>query len=94
MANSVTATNPRHHIIDTADAGLIVSVSTVIKRVRWTGATTAGHQAVIQDASNRVVWESVAPAANYVEVDEVMDLARGGYKVPTLGSGKLYIQTD
>jgi sugar (pentulose or hexulose) kinase len=82
------------HIIDTAGAGLVVTGSVNIRKVRWVGATTAGHTAVITDANDRVIWASVAPAANYVESDTVNHNAEGGYKVPTLGSGKLYIDVD
>lgn len=91
MANSATE-NP--HIIDTAGASLVATGNTRIHNVRWVGATTAGHQAIIQDNAGRVVWESVAPAANYVEKDSINREAIGGYKVPTLGSGKLYIDVE
>jgi len=85
----------RHpHIIDTAGAPLIVAASIYLRRVRWVGATTAGHQAVIQDSNGRVVWESICPGANYVEAEQLHYFAVGGYKVPTLGSGKLYIAID
>ena len=81
-------------IVDTPGAGTILATSRRIVKVRWVGATTAGHTAVIQDSSDsRNVWESIAAGSNYVE-DNVMNIAVAGIKVPTLSSGKLYIHVE
>lgn len=90
MANDLTA-SPL--IIDTASSTMLVEVPIFIKRIRWVGATTAGHQVIIQDVNGRVLWESVAAGANNVESEsqDAVGLWPTGFKVPTLGSGKLYI---
>ena len=80
------------HIIDTAAPGLIYTGNIAIMSIRWVSPTClAGHQAIVQRADGRVMWESVANGDDYVEKDYVKKQANGGYKVPTLTSGKLYI---
>lgn len=78
-------------IIDTASAtALSTTVTGTLSGVRWVGATTAAHAATIQDGQGRVLWSSVANAANYVEAD-APGLSFRGLIVPTLGSGTLYL---
>jgi hypothetical protein len=91
MANDLTK-NP--WLIDTPGATTLTTERLYVKGVRWVGASTAGHQAVIQDRNSRVVWESVASGADHVESDliETPDAGWDGMKVPTLQSGKLYIE--
>lgn len=97
MANVVTA-NPL--IIDTAGAGNILSRELKINEIRWVGATTAGHSAVVRDKADRITWESVADAANYVEESHFFtitgerEFVQEGLRVTALGSGKLYIYID
>ena len=62
-----------------------------VKGVRWVGATTAGHTAIIHDQNSRIVWRSVATGANYVESD-LIENDWDGLIVPTLASGILYIE--
>lgn len=62
-----------------------------VKNIRWVGATTAGHACIIQDADGVVLWESLASGANYVESDLTERVWRKDIKLPTLGSGRLYI---
>lgn len=88
MANSL-ADSPWS--IDTAGGSLLVTGNVRLKRIRWVGATTVGHQAVIQDANNRIVWEEVAPGANFSTSEDGEFFFAGGCKVTTLGSGKLYL---
>lgn len=93
MANNIT-TNPM--VIDTAGAGVIINVSLRIKKLRWVGGTTAGHAAVVKDKEGNIFWESVCPAANYVEeTDFALHKSQrnvlNGLIVSTLGSGKLYL---
>lgn len=91
MANALTYPV---YSIDTASTTPLVDCHTKVrlKGVRWVGATTAGHTATVQDGKARIVWTSVANAANYVEADTpaVQDL--NGLTVPTLGSGTLYLE--
>lgn len=88
MANDLTRTPLK---IDTAGSSMIRSGPVRVRSVRWVGATTAGHQAVIQDSDGRVLWESVAGGANNVEAEDIDRDWPRGFKVPTLGSGTLYI---
>lgn len=90
MANQLTV-NP--WIIDTPGAGTLFAGANKIKSVRWVGATTAAHAAEIQDTAGNVRWSSVAAGANNLEIDEVSEQNYyTGIKVPTLQSGKLYIE--
>jgi hypothetical protein len=90
MANDLTS-NP--WVIDTPGAGVISDLKLYVKGVRWIEATTAGHIAEIQDKNGKTKWRSVASAANYVEADMIENIVKwDGIKVPTLGSGKLYIE--
>lgn len=93
MANNITN---YPYVIDTAGAGTIIGTPLRIIKIRWTGATTAGHQAILQDQNGNLFWESVADAANYVEESDFAKYNSqrnviNGFKVPTLGSGKLEI---
>lgn len=81
------------YIIDTAGATTIISTRVWVTGIRWVGATTAGHQAVIQDANGRVLWEAIAGTTNWDEESFIPMVWRDGFKVSTLTSGKLYIYT-
>jgi hypothetical protein len=78
-------------IVDTPGAGVLSSDVLAIETVRWVGATTAGHVAEITNAADRMVWRSVAAGANHVEAEWLNAMLWTGLKVPTLGSGVLYI---
>ena len=87
--------------IDTAGAGDIeaIGVHIVISKIRWVGATTAGHECKITDAADNIFWDAFASGANYTESDDfslrnTSKRAITGLRVPTLGSGVLYIYTD
>ena len=92
MSNNVTR-NPLY--IDTAGASAVISGRIEITKIRWVSASaSAGHQCVIQDGSGNAVWESVAPADDHIDSDAWTDenpLVIVGLKVPTLGSGAVYI---
>src|SRR6267142_2538687 len=93
LANDFTS-NP--WIVDTPAATILSTDQIRVRGVRWVGATTAGHAAEIQDQAGKVKWSSVASGANYVEADLLNSPPIGfnanGLKVPTLASGKLYIE--
>jgi hypothetical protein len=93
MANDLTK-NPWR--VDTPGASVLAADRIYVKGVRWVGATTAGHEAIIQDKNNRNVWRSLAAGANNVESDLIESIPGywDGMKVPTLGSGELYITYD
>lgn len=78
-------------IIEVASAAILFSSRLYIKSIRWVGGTTAGHTAVIQDQKGNVIWASEASGANYVE-SEIIEQWIDGLIVPTLASGKIYIQ--
>ena len=85
MANNLTD-NP--WMIDST--GVLTTDDVPIKHLRWVGATTAGHAALINDKNGREVWKSVASGANYVE-DSLSENQRffHGLTVATLASGTL-----
>lgn len=81
-------------IVASADAGTTDILTTVVdvSGVRWVGATTNAHTAVIQDSAARVVWASQAATATLGTPSESTVRFRcGGLRVPTLASGTLYI---
>ncbi|MGL5936025.1 MAG: hypothetical protein ACRCZI_10460 [Cetobacterium sp.] len=83
-------------VIDTPGAGDILTTPIRIKKIRWVNATTAGHQAVVQDQNGNIFWETIASGPNYVEESDFStDMSNrvviNGLEVPTLSSGKLYI---
>ena len=96
MANDLTG-NPL--VIDTASATPIMTDDVYLDAIRWVGATTAGHQAVVKDnkTSPDTVYEGLASGANFIDERsfgaEYAGPRRvvGGLAVTTLGSGKLYI---
>jgi len=89
MANAL---NDRLWIVDTVDADVIDDQQMKVKSVRWVGATTAGHQAIIRDpVTNTTLWSGVATGANNSEAEFIESWWRNGFEVPTLSSGILYI---
>lgn len=84
-------------LVDAADAPLACTTDLVrVNGIRWVGATTAGHEAIIKDAAGKVKWRSLASGANNVEADDIYPNLRGqnwaGLTVDTLDSGSLYIE--
>lgn len=61
----------------------------IVRYIRWVGATTAGHKAVITSQGS-TVFESVADGANFIDVHPFFDMYHG-LDVTTLDSGKLYV---
>lgn len=97
MANNLTG-NPL--VIDTANAGaaLIPAGQPIpISAIKYIGATTAGHEAVVQDANGNPWWDDIAFSTNYAsDLESFVDVplsvrTLNGLKVPTLGSGRIYI---
>lgn len=93
MANNFTS-NP--WIIDTPAVTILCRDLLRVKGIRWIGATTAAHQAICTDQNGKVKWEGVATGVNNSEGDDVSAPLQGanwdGLIVPTLGSGRLYIE--
>jgi len=65
------------------------SNSLVVRYMRWVGATTAGHQLVVQSKGVNI-FESVADGANFIDVHPFFDLYQD-LDITTIQSGKLYI---
>jgi arylamine N-acetyltransferase len=82
----------RPFVIDTPDANPLFTQPLRVQAIRWVGATTAGHLAIVQDQTGVEKWRAVAAGSNHVESDYMHDEKLwNGLKVPTLGSGVLYI---
>ncbi len=91
MANTL---NNRVWRIDTVDTGTVDSRHVFVKTVRWVGATTAAHQATIDDpVTGDVLWDSLAAGTNNIEAELMETTWPNGFGVPTLASGILYITT-
>lgn len=93
MANNL-GQNP--YIIDTPGAGIITTNIIRMKKLRWIGGTTAGHQCIVTDQFGNVFWKSIAPAANYVEETDWttynnQSVTLNGLKVTVMGSGELHL---
>lgn len=93
MANSL---NQNPYVIDTAGATILSVVPIRIKKIRWVGGTTLNHTASVQDQNGNIFWESACPGESYVEESDFttydnQSAVMNGLKVPTLGSGKLFI---
>lgn len=92
MANDLTK-NP--WIVDTAGATPLTTDKILVRKIRWTGATTSGHTAVVKDGQARNVFESVATVTGSNTPEDVSFFGEEGnfrgLAVTTLASGKLYI---
>lgn len=98
MANVVTR---KILILDTPGASTILASGQILQvlKLRWVGATAAGHAISITDANDNVMWASVSGGANYVEIDTFTTNRESddqcfrwnGLKLPTMASGTLYI---
>jgi len=88
---AVLTSNPL--IIESADASpnTITTKPLQIQTIRFIGATTAGHQAVVQDQNGKVKWDSKVLANTTDQTHFDPPLFSDGLKVPTLASGTLYI---
>lgn len=88
MANDLTM-NP--WVLDSASGTNIVEGDVLVLKVRWTEATTPGHAVEIQHGNGKPAWRSVAASGNNIEEDPEPFWCRGGIKLATLGSGKVYL---
>ncbi len=89
MANDLTGDPWK---IDTAAGNTTTPAATgqlTVTRVRWVGASTAGHACILKDGQGRVRWHSIASGSNYVEGDS--GFAANGLIVDTIQSGTLYL---
>lgn len=84
-------------VIDTVGSASVAQA--VISKIRWVGATTAGHTATVTDTAGNVFWASQASGANYVESDDYAQRDQSkrtltGIVASALTSGTLYIYTE
>jgi sugar (pentulose or hexulose) kinase len=83
-----TTVNP--WILDTAE--VITAMQLVIDKIRWVGATTAGHQLILHDADGNVVYSAVATGANNTEESEALNAwTINGLTVNQIDSGIVYL---
>ena len=89
MANDLT---DQPWLLDTVSATAVTNDDIRIKHIRWVGATTAGDKATLKDKNARVIWDSTASGANYIE-DSLSENQRffHGLVVTALDHGKLYV---
>lgn len=84
-------------VIDTPGASAITARTFKAYKIRLVGATTAGHTAVIQNASGQTKMKFQANGADYSESESFPDDCRlvfEGLIVPTLGSGEIHIYVE
>jgi hypothetical protein len=80
------------HRIVTPGPGLLYATDVAVLDVRWVSPSAAkGDQVVIEGADGRILWETVADGDVYKERDYIGQIGVGGYRVPALDSGTLYI---
>ena len=88
MANILSG-NP--WILDTV--GTLTSERVRLTGVRWVGATTATHTAVLTDGTGQVIWASEGAGSSYVEADSFSPTRLYcGLRLTALGSGKVYVE--
>lgn len=91
MANVVTG---NVWVIDTGSAALATR-DVIVRGVRWVGATTNAHEAILTNAAGTVVWASKAATAGLgIDTESAQPFAANGLSVTSLGSGKLYVYVD
>ena len=89
------ATNP-WYVDESTSYDLSTSTFIALDRLRWVGATPAGHILQVVDGDSNIIWRSLASGSNYVE-EVVMDedaVPRGrkpGFRVAAMQSGVLYV---
>ena len=92
MANVLTD-NP--WVIDTAGSANLRTAWSDIRRILWVApGSVAGDEANVQDQNSNVIFRRLATGANtsvFEEYEERFGRPVNGLKVPTLGSGILYI---
>jgi hypothetical protein len=89
MANDLTK-NPLK--IDTA-ATILTGKAFRVRSFRWVAKTAqAGNELIVEDTAGRVVFHSVAAAANHMDVYMPGDMIVNGLVVDTIAAGVLYIE--
>ncbi|OHB71859.1 MAG: hypothetical protein A2W23_06320 [Planctomycetes bacterium RBG_16_43_13] len=86
-------------LIDSSDPIILEVPSTTIlfdsrlyiKEIKWVRATTAGHTVVLQNRNGRTLWASEAAGDNFVDIFLYEGWVEG-LSIPTLASGKVYVQ--
>lgn len=82
-------------VLDTASTTAVVDsrMPLFIKSIRWDGATTAGHTAVLKDQLGNIFWQSTAAAGNSEDV-QIYEGYVNGLIMHTLASGKIILQLE
>ncbi|MBX9658850.1 MAG: hypothetical protein K2X00_09805 [Nitrospiraceae bacterium] len=77
-------------VLDTVNAGRIFGKPVYVCEIRWVNAVQAGDAVILTDGNGDPVFESVANIAHdrdRVALHRFVD----DLKLPTLGSGKVYV---
>lgn len=86
MANELR--NNHVWVVDTAHAtNFVTQDNCFVKTIRWAGRVGT---ATIANAQDKVVWEAAAADSAPESYIDGLSLSQG-FKVPTLGGGRLYI---
>jgi len=75
------------NIIEFTAAADAVTGLKLLVSIRWSGATTAGHQCVVSDSAGNVVFRSEANGANFIDGWVFDRKTVDGLVITTLGSG-------
>lgn len=72
--------------------GVLTTMQVSVALIQWSGNGTLGDTLVIEDNSNRIIWQAEAPAANYdMSLSFARPAAINGLNITTLGSGKVIV---
>lgn len=78
-------------ILEVPSTTILFNSRIYVKSIRWVGATTAGHTAVITNKNGRTIWASEVAGANFID-ESLWESWIDGLSISTLASGKIYIQ--
>jgi hypothetical protein len=89
MANNISGSPI---ILDSTGTVYAATVRLSVQSIRWVAKTAqAGNELILKDGAGRVVFHSVAAAANHLDVHMPQKSWRG-LTVDTIGSGVVYIE--
>lgn len=77
-------------VIQLTAAGDEISGQTFVRYLRWVDSTTNGHLLSVTDSAGNEVFSSASDGAGFLDVHPVSDIM-DGVKVPTMGSGRLFV---
>ena len=84
-------TGTSHNVLKYTSSGTATG-RRVVGFLRWVGATTAGHTAVLADASGNEYFRSEADGANFIDIFPLHKVMNG--QAVTMSSGTFYVYTE